>query len=170
MTVLSTKKSTNNNRDSTTNQQQQPQQQQQQTSNTQQQQPISTLTRTRVSHDDEHSIRTHSLVNSNDDSDDVNDRSPSPSSLSPTTTNNFQSMLTTTTTSMFSNQSKRKSHYHNSHHTQQVRRRCQTHDNEQYNSEDEYEHTSVKYDGNNLDEVRILSFFQCQTSDFILLS
>ena len=176
MTVLSTKKPVNNNnRDSSSNQQQQP------PITTTVPQQIPALTRTRVSRDDEHSTNTNLPLNSNEDSDETNDQL---SSSETTTTNNLHSMLTTSP--IFSNHSKRKSHSHPHHvHstiTKQARRRCPSdeenlssnEDNlasasamttmnnqsldetDQYNSEDEHEQRSVKYDRNNLNEVCVL--------------
>ncbi|CAF3043021.1 unnamed protein product [Rotaria sp. Silwood2] len=138
MTVLSTKKPSNTNKDSTSNQQQA-------------QQQVSTATRTRLSCDDEQSNR----INLNDDSNETNIASSS----SITTTDNLHSMMTTTSPLLFNNP-KRKSHYN-----QKSRRKCtsidenptnnSSNENDQYNSEDEYDQTTIKYDRNNLNELEM---------------
>ncbi|CAF4524325.1 unnamed protein product [Rotaria sp. Silwood1] len=140
MTVLSTKKPSNTNKDSTSNQQQA-------------QQQISSATRTRLSCDDEQS----NGININNDSNVTN--VVSSSSATTTTTDNLHSMMTTTSSLLFNNP-KRKSHYN-----QKSRRKCTTIDenstnnssneNDQYNSEDEYDQTTIKYDRNNLNELEM---------------
>ncbi|CAF1182485.1 unnamed protein product [Rotaria sordida] len=137
MTVLSTKKPSNTNRDSTSNQQQQ---------------QISTTTRTRLSCDDDNNEQSNG-INLNDDSNETNIIS---SSSSLTTTDNLHSMMTTTTSSLLFNNPKRKSYYN-----QKSRRKCTSieenslNENDQYNSEDEYEQTTMKYDRNNLNELEM---------------
>ncbi|CAF1221281.1 unnamed protein product [Rotaria sordida] len=136
MTVLSTKKPSNTNRDSTSNQQQQ---------------QISTTTRTRLSCDDDNNEQSNG-INLNDDSNETNIISSS----SLTTTDNLHSMMTTTTSSLLFNNPKRKSYYN-----QKSRRKCTSieenslNENDQYNSEDEYEQTTMKYDRNNLNELEM---------------
>ncbi|CAF1160883.1 unnamed protein product [Rotaria sordida] len=137
MTVLSTKKPSNTNRDPTPNQQQQ---------------QTSTTTRTRLSCDDDNNEQSNG-INLNDDSNETNIIS---SSSSLTTTDNLHSMMTTTTSSLLFNNPKRKSYYN-----QKSRRKCTSieenslNENDQYNSEDEYEQTTMKYDRNNLNELEM---------------
>jgi len=173
MTILSSKKPTNNNnnKDAPSLQQQPPGHQQQQ----QQQQPIPPLTRTRLSRDDEHPT---SSANLNEDENEV-----SSASASTTASSRAHSMITTTS-GMLSTNSKRKSHNHPHHHlhqtiNKQARRRCTSSEEhsssneenlpssiptrdhqildeaDQYNSEDEYDHTTLKYDRNNLNELEL---------------
>jgi hypothetical protein len=164
MTILSSKKPSNNtNKDSSSNQQQQ---------------QITPLNRTRLPRDDEHSNGTNSPINLTQDSNETNLESSSS-----ITTDNLHSIITATTSPIFCNNSKRKSHNHHPRHfhqtiTKQARRRCtsieenlssnedntassaittidnqQFDENDQCNSEDEYDQTTLKYDRNNLNEV-----------------
>jgi hypothetical protein len=176
MTILSSKKPTNNNKDSSSTQQQQ--QQQQQTSQQSQ-------TRTHLSRDDEHP---NSPININNDANESTDTLPSSSAI--TTNDLHSMITTSSPIYSMNSKRKSHGHHRlHQTINKQARRRCTSmeensssndenlassssstiprnnnnqnfDENDQYNSEDEYDQRTLKYDRNNLNEVCYsISFF-----------
>jgi hypothetical protein len=171
MTILSSKKPTNNNKDSSSTQQQQ--QQQQQTSQQSQ-------TRTHLSRDDEHP---NSPININNDANESTDTLPSSSAI--TTNDLHSMITTSSPIYSMNSKRKSHGHHRlHQTINKQARRRCTSmeensssndenlassssstiprnnnnqnfDENDQYNSEDEYDQRTLKYDRNNLNELEM---------------